>query len=72
MGLSELQPVDEDIFDLLDSANKNKCNRGRMMSENRAPALISTKGHFMGTGGSSGMFRETEWSSYFDYDEVCE
>ena len=56
MGLNELKPVDEDIFDLLESASKNKVNRGRLMAEHRAPALISTKGHFTGTA-PSGMFR---------------
>ena len=65
-----MQPADEDIFDLLDRASKEtgSLGRGKFASSSNAPALISTKGSFAGTGGS-GSFRELGWASYYDYDE---
>ena len=69
-GLEEMEPATEDIFDLLDRASKETRNfgRGKFVSSNKAPALISTKGTFAGIGGS-GAFRETGWQSYYDYAE---
>lgn len=65
-----MQPADEDIFDLLDRASKDTRNfgRGKFVSSNKAPALISTKGTFAGIGGS-GSFRELGWASYYEYEE---
>ena len=71
-GLAEMQPADEDIFDLLDRASKETRRTGtqsKFASSNQAPALISTKGSFAGLGGGSGSFRELGWQSYYDYDE---
>nr|BDF92383.1 comb plate cilium protein CTENO189 [Bolinopsis mikado] len=70
VGLQEMQPADEDIFDLLDRASKDTRNfgRGKFVSSNKAPALISTKGTFAGIGGS-GSFRELGWASYYEYEE---
>jgi len=65
-----MQPVDEDIFDLLDRTQKESghIGRGKFIPSNNAPALISTKGSFAGIGGS-GSFRESGWQSYYDYAE---
>merc|ERR1719232_743799 len=70
LGLEQMQPAEEDIFDLLDRASKETRNfgRGKFVSSNKAPALISTKGSFAGIGGSGG-FRELGWQSYYEYDE---
>jgi len=72
-GLEELKPVDEDIFDLLDRASKETRNfgRGKFVSSNKTPALISTKGTFAGIGGS-GSFRELGWQSYYDEDQMMD
>ena len=70
-GLAELQPADEDIFDLLDRASHDPhrtIGRSKFHSSKPAPGLISTKGSFAGIGGSSS-FRETGWQSYYEYDE---
>lgn len=65
-----MEPADEDIFDLLDRASKETHNfgRGKFVSSNKAPSLISTKGTFAGIGGS-GSFKELGWQSYYDYAE---